>query len=267
MDRSIIAQALGDTPIKEFRYFDTIGSTNDEAQLWADAGAPDFALVVADEQIKGRGRFSRRWVTNPGSSLALSLILHPNPSEIQKLAMFAPLCGLALRDVLHSRLGLNAEIKWPNDVLLSAKKTAGILVEAVWSGERVVGLVLGIGINITHSSLPPSNGQLFPATCLEDELGYPIDRLSLLVDLINSLASWRELLGTITFIEEWQKHLAFKGQPVRIEDSQKTSIIGTVKGIDTNGNLVLILENGSERDFAAGDVHLRPIDTDFAGGK
>jgi BirA family transcriptional regulator, biotin operon repressor / biotin---[acetyl-CoA-carboxylase] ligase len=267
MDELLLAQALKGTPVKEFRYFSTIGSTNDEAQSWADAGAPDFALVVADEQTKGRGRFSRRWVTNPGSSLALSLILHPDPSEIQKLSLFAPLCGLALWDVLHSRLGLDAEIKWPNDVLLSTKKTAGILVEALWSGKIVAGLVLGIGINISRGSLPPSGNQLFPATCIEDEIGHPIDRLGILADLLNSLASWRKHLGTIYFFEEWQKHLAFKGRAIRIEDSQKTSIIGTVKGIDTNGNLVLILENGLEQDFTAGDVHLRPIETVITGGK
>lgn len=267
MKQSQLNQALKNTPVKEFRYFDTIGSTNDEALSWADAGAPDFSLVLADEQTKGRGRFSRHWSTNPGTSLALSLILQPSPSETQKLAMFAPLCGLALRDVLQTTLGLTAEIKWPNDILISSKKTAGILVEASWSGEMVAGLVLGIGINITHRSLPPMNNQLFPATCIEDELGHQVDRLKLLVELLNALAKWRDLLGTDTFMEEWQKHLAFKNKRVRIEDSQKTSIIGIVKGINTSGNLVLILENGFEQDFAVGDVHMRPYETDFVGGK
>jgi len=262
----MLAEALKYTPVKEFRYFDTIGSTNDEAQTWADSGASDFSLVVADEQTKGRGRFSRRWVTNLGSSLALSLIIHPDPSEIQKIALFAPLCGLALRDLLQSRLGLLAEIKWPNDVLLSGKKTAGILVEAAWTDDKVAGIILGIGINISRSSLPPDNSQIFPATCLESELGHPVDRLEILVALLNSLSRWRKQLGTPYFFEEWQKHLAFKNKRVRIEDSQKTSIIGTVKGIDAKGNIVLILDNGLEQDFTAGDVHLRLIDTGFTGG-
>ena len=261
MEELSIARILKATPVSEFRYYDSIGSTNDEAQKWADAGAPDFALVIADEQTKGRGRFSRQWVTKPGSSLALSLIWHPSQKETRRLALFAPLCGLALRDTIHSKLGLNAEIKWPNDVLISSKKTAGILVESAWSGEKVSNVILGIGINFSHQSLPPANSQLFRATCLEDELGRPIDRLDFLSAFLNSMSSWRTGLGSEFFFTEWQKNLAFKGQWVRIEDSQKTSIIGTIKGIDTDGNLVLILENGSEQDFAAGDVHLRPLDT------
>lgn len=261
MDEIRIARILKTTPVSEFRYFASIGSTNDEAQKWADVGAPDFALVIADEQTKGRGRFSRPWVTNPGSSLALSLIWHPSLEETSHLALFAPLCGLALRDTIHSQLGLDAEIKWPNDVLISSKKTAGILVEAVWAGEHVSNVILGIGINFSHSSLPPASNQLFRATCLEDELGHSIDRIDFLSAFLNSLLSWRTQLGSKFFFTEWQKNLAFKGQWVRIEDSQKTSIIGTVKGIDAKGNLVLILANGSEQDFTAGDVHLRPLDT------
>lgn len=260
MEELNIARVLKKTSVSKFRYYASIGSTNDEAQKWADAGAPDFALVIADKQTNGRGRFSRKWVTNPGSSLAMSLIWHPNQQEIRRLALFAPLCGLALRDTIHSKLGLNAEIKWPNDVLISSKKTAGILVEAVWSGDHVSNIILGVGINFSSASLPPENNQLFRATCLEDEFGGPIDRLEFLSAFLNSLSVWRTWLGTEYFFAEWQKNLAFKGQWVRIEDSQKTSIIGTVKGINTEGNLVLSLADGSEQDFAAGDVHLRPLD-------
>ncbi len=259
MDVSELTRALEVTPVKEYRYFDTIGSTNDEALQWADSGAADFSLVVADMQTKGRGRFSRRWVTNPGSSLAFSLVLRPIPAELANLALFAPLCGLALRETLETHYGLDAEIKWPNDVLLKQHKTAGILVEAKWSGDQVAGIVLGIGINITPESLPPSGAQLFAATCLEEHLSHQVNRILLLQQLLNALAHWRPQLGSARFFSEWQNHLAFKGQTVRIEESQKTSIIGVLKGVNSQGNLVLILDDGQERDFAEGDVHLRPI--------
>lgn len=259
MDVSELARALEVTPVKEYRYFDTVGSTNDEALQWADSGAADFSLVVADEQTMGRGRFSRHWVTNPGSSLAFSLVLRPTPAELANLALFAPLCGLALRETLQTYYGLDAEIKWPNDVLLKQHKTAGILVEANWSGEQIAGIVLGIGINITRGSLPPSDAQLFAATCLEEHLSHPVNRILLLQQLLISLAKWRLQLGSVRFFEDWQNHLAFKGQSVRIEDSQKTSIIGVLKGVTHQGNLVLILPDGQESDFAEGDVHLRPI--------
>ena len=260
MDLAALESALSTTPVKEYRYYPSIGSTNDEALRWADAGAADFSLVLADEQTSGRGRFDRRWVTNPGAALAFSLIMHPAPSELASLALFAPLSGLALRDTLRRHYGLHPQIKWPNDVLLAGKKTAGILVEASWSGAQASAIVLGIGINITPAALPPPGAQLFAATCLEEHLARPVDRVTLLGQLLNSLASWRPQLGTPRFFAAWQRHLAFKGQSVRIEDSQKTSIIGVVKGVNRQGSLVLTLENGQQQDFTVGDVHLRPLD-------
>ena len=262
----MLSEILSSTPVREFRYFDSIGSTNDEALKWSDLGAVDFSLVIAEEQTKGRGRFDRRWVTNPGSALAFSLILHPTPVEISKLALFAPLCGLALRDTLEEQLGLQAEIKWPNDVLLDRNKTAGILVEANWSGTLISGIVLGIGINIMHGSIPPADAQQFPATCLEDHCDHPVDRYRLLQGLLNSISAWRMELGSPAFFNAWQRYLAFKGEIVRIEDSQKTSIIGRVKGIDPQGRLILTLDKGMEKDFEAGDVHLRPIEPKGTGG-
>jgi len=133
-------------------------------------------------------------------------------------------------------------------------------VEAAWSGETAVGIVLGIGINVYKGSVPPANTQLFPATCIADHFHSPIDRLEFLQVLLNALAKWRKELGSPSFFQEWQNHLAFKGNLIRIEDSQKTSIIGIEKGINSRGNLVLILGDGQEKEIVAGDVHLRPVE-------
>jgi BirA family biotin operon repressor/biotin-[acetyl-CoA-carboxylase] ligase len=266
MEINALNEILAVTPVREFRYFDSIGSTNDEALQWCDAGAADFSLVIAEEQTKGRGRFERRWVTHRGCALAFSLILQPSQEEKTRLAIFAPLCGLALRDTIETQLGLQAEIKWPNDVLLDRRKTAGILVEANWSGDKMSGIVLGIGINISRGSIPPVDSLQFPATCLENHCSNSVDRYLLLQGILNAIAAWRAELGSPAFFEAWQRNLAFKGEVVRIEDSQKTSIIGRVKGIDTRGHLVLTLDNGTEKDFEAGDVHLRPVETKSTGG-
>ena len=266
MEINALNEILAATPAREYRYFDSIGSTNDEALRWCDDGAADFSLVIAEEQTKGRGRFERRWVTRLGCALAFSLILQPTPEERKKLALFAPLCGLALRDTLESQLGLQAEIKWPNDVLLGRRKTAGILVEANWSGDNMSGIVLGIGVNVSPGSIPPVGSQQFPATCLEEHCNPPVDRYQLLQGILNAIAAWRAEFGSPAFFEAWQRYLAFKGELVRIEDSQKTSIIGIVKGIDTRGHLLLTLDNGTEKDFEAGDIHLRPVETQGTGG-
>jgi len=258
MDEIKLKEVLESCGVSDWRYFPTIGSTNDEALHWTDNNAPDFALVIADEQTKGKGRFSRRWVTKAGSSLAFSLILHPDDAARKSLPLFAPLCGLAVRDALAAKLGLNAQIKWPNDLLIERKKCCGILVEAVWTADSLKGIVLGIGINITHDSLPPNENSLFPAACLEDAAQQVVDRLQVLAGVLRKIAEWRPLIGSQQFFDTWTEHLAFKGEEVMIVQTEKQSIIGIEKGIDHEGNLVIQTADKGEMTFEVGDVHLRP---------
>lgn len=257
MENEILKRALKNLPLGELRAFDTIGSTNDEALAWADAGCPDFSLVIADEQTKGRGRFDRKWVTRPGTSLAFSLILHPTQPEIGHLPLFAPLCGVAIWQALIDRYHVNSQIKWPNDVLIERQKCAGILVEAAWAGSELKSVILGIGINIKPGSTPPSTDQLFPATYIESATGQQIDRFEFLASVLQSLIHWRKVLGSQAFIHEWQSHLAFIGEPVEIVQSSKSSIIGIIKGIDPMGRLIITQAGNIETAIEVGDVHLR----------
>jgi BirA family biotin operon repressor/biotin-[acetyl-CoA-carboxylase] ligase len=266
MDQTQLRNALSLTPVSEIQVFESVGSTNDVALAWADSGAPDFSLVLTDQQPMGRGRFNRRWVTEPGSSLAFSVILKSNEQERSQLSLFSPLCGLAVREAVFSLLGLESEIKWPNDILLNRKKCAGILVEAAWMGDVLNGVILGIGVNISSSSIPPGDDLLFPATSLENELDQPVDRFSVLSAILRSIGKWRPQIGSKRFFKEWQDHLAFKGEIVKIEHSEKPSIIGVVKGIDETGKLVLIVDNKEEVHFEVGDVHLRPANSSSNGG-
>ena len=267
MDQSRLKETLNLAGIKDYQYFESIGSTNDEALAWIDTNSTEFSLVIADEQTRGKGRFNRRWLTKPGSSLAFSLILKPEPSELSRIALFAPLCGLAIHDAFKSLYSLESEIKWPNDILLEGKKCCGILVETPWVADQANGIVLGIGINLAAGSLPPPNSQLFSATCIEDVLEKKVDQFSVLLSVLQQIQKWRPFLGTPQFFNDWESHLAFKGEQVMIVQSEKQSIIGIEKGIDQNGNLVLILENNQEMIFEVGDLHLRPtvISTSHGG--
>jgi BirA family transcriptional regulator, biotin operon repressor / biotin---[acetyl-CoA-carboxylase] ligase len=266
MDQTHLTEALKSTPVTATHAFETIGSTNDEALAWADEGASDYSLVISDEQTKGRGRFNRRWVTRPGSSLAFSLILKPTPNEIEHLSLFAPLCGLAVHDAVQSLFDIDPQIKWPNDILIERQKCCGILVEANWTDGRPNAVVLGIGINITRESVPPADGQLFSAACLEDFVQAPVDRFLVLQKVLLEIQKWRALFATPLFFDHWTKHLAFLGEQVMIVQSEKQSIIGVEKGIDQHGNLVLLLENNQEMAFEVGDVHLRPLNASNESG-
>jgi BirA family biotin operon repressor/biotin-[acetyl-CoA-carboxylase] ligase len=257
---------LADTAVSEYRYFESIGSTNDEALIWIDKGAPDFALIVADEQTKGRGRFDRHWVTRSRTALAFTLILTGIAPDPRLVPLYAPLGGISVQEAVQNMLDLKTLIKWPNDVLVNGKKFCGILVEASWLGHELKGLAMGIGINISPGSIPGEAAQSFPATSLETACGHPLDRMELLKNILMSINRWRTLVGSEVFMNHWQEHLAFKGQWVRIEHSEKPSIIGKMVGIDDNGRLILVRDDGSENRFEIGDVHLRPNANRTTGG-
>lgn len=258
MDLTQLKNALAGTPVSSIRAFDEIGSTNDEALKWLEEGAEDLSLVIADCQTKGRGRFARKWVTLPETSLAFSLVLRPiHQQTVQNTSLYAPLCGLAVHSALKNQFGLDAQIKWPNDVLLDREKCCGILVETSWTGNGLNGIVAGIGINISQGSLP--SDALFPATWLEKHTNETINRFSLLANVINELIRWRTKLGSREFYQVWSDNLAFKGEQVKIIQEDRPEISGKEMGIDPNGNLLLLDATGATITIEVGDVHLRSI--------
>jgi len=257
MSKKDFQKALVDLHLGELRYYDTIGSSNDEALAWASQGAPDLSVVFADEQTIGRGRMGRKWYTPPDSALAFSLILHPALEESTNFSLFSGLGALALTEVLNSR-GVNAQIKWPNDVLISGKKVAGILVEAVWLGDQVESVILGMGVNVMRSSVPPIGKVLFPATSLEDHMA-PLHRFDLLHDILSALIAWRSRMDGAAFLAMWEQRLAFKGEQVKVWSDQTNVLSGIVRGLDTDGSLKLETSSGILQSIRYGEVHLRPM--------
>ena len=257
MNENEFKDAVKNLPLAKALFLSSIGSTNTEALKWLEEGVKTPSLVFADEQLAGRGRMQRRWVTNPESALALSLILKPEIDN-EQLALYSPLAALALCQVLEEEYQLQPEIKWPNDVLLDKKKTCGILVEAAWNGQELLGIVVGIGVNVASQSLPPAEELLFPATCIEEHINTKADRSVLLGKLTGKLIELDQLCGTDKFFREYKRRLAFKEQAVNLclADGSKTS--GKIEGIAPNGDLILNSVNGQQQTFSAGDVRLRP---------
>ena len=257
MDENTLRNQLLNLPLNAFRFYDSIGSTNDDALEWISQGAQDFSLVVADEQTSGRGRMDRRWFTPPGSALAMSLILRPAQDEQTHPSRMTGLLALSLTESLIV-LGLAPQIKWPNDVLLNGKKVAGILVESTWTGEHLDAFVLGMGINVFEKSVPPAEQLLFPATSVETELDRQVERTGLLSAILASVLKWRPLLGTDGFLKAWDEKLAFRGQQVQVEGASEETIIGELLGLESDGSLCLRDERGKSVTVQFGEVHLRP---------
>lgn len=257
MDQLELKKALSNLPLGDVRYFDSIGSTNNEALAWAAGEAKDLSLVIADEQTAGRGRLDRKWFTPKGTALAFSLILRPTAVEKLHLTRIVGLAALTVVDALRTR-GLIAQIKWPNDVLLNGRKVAGILIESVWSGDEVDCIVIGIGINVYREAVPSPELLQFPATSLEESLGPEVERERILQDILAGVIALRPHIATDSFIASWEKALAFRGEQVQVEEGNGISARGRLLGLESDGSLKLSTENGESITVRFGDVSLRP---------
>jgi BirA family biotin operon repressor/biotin-[acetyl-CoA-carboxylase] ligase len=270
MDTEELLARISDLPLGPVRFFDRIDSTNSEAARWVEAGAADLALVVADEQIAGRGRQGRKWFTPAEAALAFSLVLRraPGASAVTDRglmpAMFMRLTALgalAVCQTLREKYDLPAEIKWPNDVLGKRNKLAGILAEASWQGAQLQAVILGIGINIAPESVPVEAELIYPANCIQTVLGKPVDRLELLHAVLENLLKWRPRLNGPDFLNAWDQYLAFKGEWVMIFENDpagSSSRQGFVLGLDDQGRLRLKDRSGEEFTLLTGELRLRP---------
>ncbi|HEY3345498.1 MAG TPA: biotin--[acetyl-CoA-carboxylase] ligase [Anaerolineaceae bacterium] len=260
MDSQTLSTRLDGLGLGAVRFYVQTSSTNEVAMMWLGQGAPDGALVAADEQTAGRGRFARRWVTRPGAALAMSLILRPTPAETEKLGLFSALGALGVADALETLYGLTPQIKWPNDVLLDSHKVCGILVESSWNGVHLDGMVIGIGVNVSPEAVPPAEELAFPATSVESVLGKPAERWQILREMLARMLSWRSRIGSPEFFSAWDRRLAFRGEWVRIVSGYagQADREGRIVGLNPDGSLRLSDREGGEFSVDIGDVHLRP---------
>jgi BirA family biotin operon repressor/biotin-[acetyl-CoA-carboxylase] ligase len=278
MDETTLRKALVNLPIVELRFFDSLGSTNDEASRWAAQGAPEYSLVVANEQTAGRGREGHQWHSPPGISLAFSLVIRPKVTGPHVLPRLTALGALAVHDALLNKYDLPSQIKWPNDVLIQGRKVAGILAEANWDGDRLDAVVLGIGINIGEEAptmAEKHEGPLhFPATSVSIHLGRPVDPVELLQAVLAALVAWRPRVASQDFITAWESNLAFRGEtvqiafsesagkdglPSRLENRPPALQEGRIVGLAQDGSLKLRLTNGETVNVRFGEVRLRPV--------
>jgi BirA family transcriptional regulator, biotin operon repressor / biotin---[acetyl-CoA-carboxylase] ligase len=177
--------ALAGTPFPgKIRYFPTIHSTNVLAMREADEGAPEGMVYLADEQTAGRGRGAHGWQSTQGAGLYVSILLRPRvaPADILWLSLAA---GLAVREAVRQITSLEADIRWPNDLLLGKKKFCGILTELNAEVTRVRHAVVGIGINVHQETFEGELGRI--ACSLRSETGRSWPRQDLLIALLQSL--------------------------------------------------------------------------------
>jgi BirA family transcriptional regulator, biotin operon repressor / biotin---[acetyl-CoA-carboxylase] ligase len=192
-----------------WRYLPVVGSTNDVAREWAERRCPGLGAGGRRRPNRRPRPGERRWLTEPGGALAFSLVLRPTPAESGCFPRFTALAALGLIRAL-SGLGLAAQIKWPNDVLLAGRKVAGVLVEADWQAARVEAAVVGMGVNVSPGSVPPADSLRYPATAVETVLGARIDRWALLAETLIAMRDYRAVLAGDGLVEAWNANLAMR---------------------------------------------------------
>ncbi|MBW2710012.1 MAG: biotin--[acetyl-CoA-carboxylase] ligase [Deltaproteobacteria bacterium] len=235
---------------------DTIGSTNVFLKRLAQEGASEGTVVIADEQSAGLGRLGREWFSKKGENLLFSVLLRPQlpPGKLFVLTMIFALAGI---DAVQDISGLNAMIKWPNDLYIGGKKLGGILAEVSVERGVVQYLVLGMGLNVNWN--PSMEGTLlYPTSSIFAESRKKVSREDILVNLLKRLeVSYLELGQDMACIEgfyrKWNEKSFILGKTVVVETGRER-IRGEAAGIDRDGALTLITADGVERKFLCGDV-------------
>lgn len=232
------------------------GSTNDDAMRRAQADAPSGHVVLADHQLAGRGARDRSWVSPPGTDLYLSIVDRPRVEQA-KLPPLTLAVGLGVADAVDELLsGTGApgsEVKWPNDVRLGGRKCAGVLVEAVTAGERIVAVVIGIGLDVNRKNWPDDLVDEATSLCEVRADGKPLDRGVAFATLLAAVERWVDRFvaqGVAPIVTALDARLAFRDRRVHCE-----GVEGTLLGIAPTG-AVRIATAGGVRELVTGTLRL-----------
>lgn len=248
---------LGRTRVigRDIHVFKTTTSTNDVVEKLARDGVREGVVVFAEAQTQGRGRLGRRWISPAGKGLWFSVLLRPDlcPAETTKLTVMA---ATALRRAVADLTGLAPAVKWPNDLVVNARKVAGILTELSAEVDRVRHVILGIGVdvNLNPPDFPPHLRAT--ATSLKAESGKLVSRPALAAAILRELDADYARLRAGQFAalaEEWAQHCSTLGRAVVIQVGDRC-LSGRAEALDDEGALLLRTEHGHLERIQGGDV-------------
>jgi BirA family biotin operon repressor/biotin-[acetyl-CoA-carboxylase] ligase len=252
---------LGKTKIigRDIRVFQETTSTNDIIEKLARDNVSEGVVVFAESQNKGRGRLGRKWISPPRKGLWFSILLRPKlqPRETTQLTVAA---ATGLRRAIATATGLKPKIKWPNDILINGRKSAGILTELSAELDRVKHIILGIGVdvNLSAGDFPAELRKI--ATSLKIETGRAVSRADLAVQILRELDHdyGRVCSGKFEAVSnEWEEQCETLGHPVTIQIGERR-VHGRAESLDDDGALLLRTQYGQLERITAGDVTVVP---------
>ncbi len=233
-------------------YLPTTDSTNAVAGELARTEPGEGRVVLADQQTAGRGRLGRTWVSPPGAGLYLSVVLRPSPTTAPLLTLMA---GVAAAEGIEAATGWRPELKWPNDLVVGRRKLGGILAEGSTGADGLQSVVLGIGINLQHAAYPREIAGR--ATSLEAELGRPVERGAVFVEVLAALEHRYAQVSAgrrAGLLDDWRAlAVSIRGRRVEWDDLDGGVRTGLSHGIDESGALLVRTDTGIEK-IVAGEV-------------
>ncbi len=252
---------------KQIFYKEIVDSTQSLAiSLVASGKGPHGTVIIAEQQKSGRGRLKRKWLS-PKGGLWLSIILQPS-MPASRITLLPFVAALATCDSIVECTGLDAWLKWPNDIMIHGKKIAGILLDISTEAEKINYAIIGIGINANvESSLISSHlwdnydNSLQPVTSIKDQLGHDTNRLVLTQILLEKLEQYYLKLehnqGAATAIlYKWKERSDMFGRQITVISGNST-IQGIASDVNHDGSLVLKTDTGNNINITSGDIRIR----------
>ncbi len=252
---SLTSNWIGQT----IHFYQQLDSTNLTAMALAQQGAPEGTVVLAEQQLRGRGRDGRSWHSAAGVGIYCSIILRPRllPAKVQLVTLMT---ATAVAKAVAQKTGLWPRIKWPNDILINDQKVAGMLLETKLSRTHIEYAVIGFGINVNHTAADLPEELQLSASSLRMQLGKPVERSGLISQIFAELESLYERTqqgDSTEVLKQWRDLSATLGQDVRIIQRDKL-IEGVAIDVTEEGALLVRVKDGSLKVVHAGDVeHLR----------
>jgi BirA family transcriptional regulator, biotin operon repressor / biotin---[acetyl-CoA-carboxylase] ligase len=239
---------------KRILHFFQTESTNGIAMRLGESGEPHGTVIIAERQTAGRGRAGHSWISEKSVGIYVTILLRPAISPIQSPALTLA-AGLAAYDAFTEETGLQPDIRWPNDVMLNGKKVCGILTEMQAELDRIHFAVVGIGINVNQSKMPPEISGI--ATSLRIETGRSHSRLELLARLLRRLDHYYNQFvtqGAAPIVKRFAEVSSYvEGKRVRITSGDE-SFVGMTAGLESSGILRVKRDDGRIEPIISGTV-------------
>ncbi|MBU3804627.1 MAG: biotin--[acetyl-CoA-carboxylase] ligase [Candidatus Cellulosilyticum pullistercoris] len=243
---------------QDIYYKGEIDSTNNQAKVLAREGAKEGHLIIAEHQSQGKGRLGRSWQSPAGTGIWMSLILRPHilPKYASQLTLIA---GLSMCEVIQEITGLEAKIKWPNDIVVNGKKVCGILTEMSAEMESINYIILGIGVNVNMAYFPE---ELPYASSLAIEGKKEYSRKAIIKAFLEKFEIdykvYKKQPDLTPIMERYEKNCITLNRKVKLLVSHE-EVIAKATGISNEGELLVTLEDGTMKVVSSGEVSVRGL--------